>query len=65
MGRVVRDWSNAMLLLNSVLVNPFVPYGVMDEFQRLLSPGAFMGAFVGRIASCVGWWPRRAEAFAE
>ena len=41
--RVARDWSNALYPLNSVLANPSVQYGTMDEFLGLLSPGAYMG----------------------
>ena len=39
---MVHDWSRVAYGLNQVLVNPDVYYGDMDEFLRLLPPGAFM-----------------------
>ena len=40
--RVIRDWSSALYPLNSVLSNPPVQYGAMDDFLHLLAPGAYM-----------------------
>ena len=45
--RVVYDWSSWRRLLDSVLVNPSVKYGTMDELRELLAPGAL----------CVGCCP--------
>ena len=38
--RVAHDWSSALYTLNSVLSNPTVQCGTIDDFLQLLTPGA-------------------------
>ena len=40
---MVRDWPNRDYGFNEALISPPVKYGDMEEFSRLLPPGAFMG----------------------